>query len=143
MGEFLPPDTHTYVCVSEGKKCSIFGKSGVPCFLVATVLRFILLSYYRRLFLPYISDLPNVIWTLALWQIDFFSSIIYFLGEWQIDYISGRMADRWYRSDICCKATRVGFWTWIWSTRHCELGQNVAFWFQCWKNSNGFVWHVS
>ena len=23
---FLPPDTHTYVCVSGGKKCSFFGK---------------------------------------------------------------------------------------------------------------------
>ena len=22
---FLPPGTHTYVCVSEGKKCSFFG----------------------------------------------------------------------------------------------------------------------
>ena len=23
---FLPPDTHTYMCVSEGKKCYFFGK---------------------------------------------------------------------------------------------------------------------
>ena len=23
--QFLPPDTHTYVCVSGGKKCSFFG----------------------------------------------------------------------------------------------------------------------
>ena len=30
---------------------------------------------------------------------------------------------------------RIGFWTWIWSTRHCGLGQEVACWFQCWKNS--------
>ena len=28
-----PSDTHTYVCVSEGKKCSFFGKFGVLCFL--------------------------------------------------------------------------------------------------------------
>ena len=31
---FLPPGTHTYVCVSEGKKCSFFGKFGLLCFLV-------------------------------------------------------------------------------------------------------------
>ena len=29
---FLVPDPHTYVCVSEGKKCSFFGKLGVLCF---------------------------------------------------------------------------------------------------------------
>ena len=29
--------------------------------------------------------------------------------------------------------TRIGFWTWIWSTRHYGLGQEVACWFQCWK----------
>ena len=35
---------------------------------------------------------------------------------------------------------RIGFWTWIWSTRHCDVGQEVACWFQCWKNSPSFVW---
>ena len=30
---FLPPDTHTYVCVSGGKKYSFFGKFGELCFL--------------------------------------------------------------------------------------------------------------
>ena len=29
--------------------------------------------------------------------------------------------------------TIIGFWTWIWSRRHCRLGQEVACWFQCWK----------
>ena len=29
--------------------------------------------------------------------------------------------------------TRNGFWTWICSTRHCGLGQEVACWFHCWK----------
>ena len=24
-------------------------------------------------------------------------------------------------------ATRIGFWTWIWSTRHCGLGQEVVY----------------
>ena len=40
--------TIMYVCVSEGKKCSFFGKFGVLCFLETPVLRFALLPYYRR-----------------------------------------------------------------------------------------------
>ena len=31
-----------------GKKCSFFGKFGVLCFLVTSVLRFVLVPYYRR-----------------------------------------------------------------------------------------------
>ena len=38
----------------------------------------------------------------------------------------------WY---LIWATTRIGFWTWIWSLRHCRLGQKVACWFQCWKNS--------
>ena len=38
--------------------------------------------------------------------------------------------------------TRIGFWTWIWPTRHRGLGQEAACWFQCWKNSTSFVWPV-
>ena len=45
---FLLLDTHTYVCVSGGKKCSFFRKFHVLCFLVTSVLWFTLLSYYRR-----------------------------------------------------------------------------------------------
>ena len=50
---FLPPDTHTYVCVSGrcvsgGKKCSFFEQFGVFCFIETPVLRFPLLPYYRR-----------------------------------------------------------------------------------------------
>ena len=45
---FLRPDTHTYVCVSGGKKCSFSGKLDVLCFLGTPVLRFALLPYYRR-----------------------------------------------------------------------------------------------
>ena len=45
---FLPPNTHTYVRVSGGKKCLFFGKFGVLCFLEILVLRFALLLYYRR-----------------------------------------------------------------------------------------------
>ena len=36
------------VCISGGKKCSFFGKFGVPCFLETPALRFCLLPYYRR-----------------------------------------------------------------------------------------------
>ena len=50
---FLTTDTHTYVCVSEGKKHPLFGKFGVLCFLVTPVLRFVLLPYYQRV-------LPNI-----------------------------------------------------------------------------------
>ena len=46
---FLPPDTHTYLCVLEDKKCLLFKKFGVLCFLVTSVLRFSLLPYYRRI----------------------------------------------------------------------------------------------
>ena len=35
----LPPDTHTYVCVSGSKKCLFFRKFGVFCFLETSVLR--------------------------------------------------------------------------------------------------------
>ena len=45
---FLPPDTHTYMCVSRGKKCSFFGKFGMLCFLETPILKFALLPYYRR-----------------------------------------------------------------------------------------------
>ena len=31
---YLPPDTHTYVCVSGGKKCSFFRSFGMFCFFV-------------------------------------------------------------------------------------------------------------
>ena len=37
---FCRPDTHTYLGVSGGKKCPFFGRFGVLCFLVTTVLRF-------------------------------------------------------------------------------------------------------
>ena len=40
---FLPPDTHTHVCVSGGKKCSFFGNFGMLCFLETPILRFTLL----------------------------------------------------------------------------------------------------
>ena len=36
-----------YMCVSEGKKCSVFGKFAVLSFLIIFVFRFALLPYYR------------------------------------------------------------------------------------------------
>ena len=46
--DFLPPDTHTWVCVSEGKKCLFVGKIDLFCFLETPILRFALLPYYQR-----------------------------------------------------------------------------------------------
>ena len=42
-------DAHTHTCVSEGKNCLFFGKSGVHCFLAITALKFVHLPYYRRI----------------------------------------------------------------------------------------------
>ena len=47
MNISYPPDTHTYVSISAGKKYSFFGKFGVFLFLATSVLRFALLPYYR------------------------------------------------------------------------------------------------
>ena len=46
---FLPPDTHTYVCVSGGKKCLFFRNFDMLCFFETPVLRFAILPYYRRI----------------------------------------------------------------------------------------------
>ena len=43
---FLLLDTHIYVSVSMGEKCSFFIKLGVYCFLINSVLRFALCPYY-------------------------------------------------------------------------------------------------
>ena len=58
---FLPPDTHTYVCVSGCKKCSFFGKFVVLCFLETPVFRFALLLYYLR-FLAYFVKFLFTLW---------------------------------------------------------------------------------
>ena len=46
--QFLPPGTHTYLCVSGGKNCLFFGNFDMHCFLKTPVLRFALLPYSRR-----------------------------------------------------------------------------------------------
>ena len=43
---------------------------------------------------------------------------------------------------IYMATSRISCSTWICSTRHCGLGQQVTSWFQCWKNSASFVWLV-
>ena len=58
---FFTPGTHTYVCVSGGKKRSFFGKFGVLCILVTSVLRFVLLPYYRRLLITR-KNYPILAW---------------------------------------------------------------------------------
>ena len=40
-------------CVSGGKKCLFFEKFGVLCFLETLLLRFVILPYYRRLFVTF------------------------------------------------------------------------------------------
>ena len=45
LQEKEPPNVPNVVRVSGGKKCSFFGKFGVLCFLVTTVLRFALMTY--------------------------------------------------------------------------------------------------
>ena len=42
---FYPLISTRYVCVSGGKKCSLFGKFDMPCFLDAPVLRFTLFAF--------------------------------------------------------------------------------------------------
>ena len=57
---FLPSDTHTYVCVSRGKKYSFFGKFGGLCFVKTPVLRIAFLPYYQRNY-AYLSSIPSEI----------------------------------------------------------------------------------
>ena len=63
---FLPPYTHTDVCVSGDKKCLFFGKFGVLCFLETPILRFTLLPYYRRIALPVYARCNKYIFDLQL-----------------------------------------------------------------------------
>ena len=54
------PDMHMCICVSGGKKCLFFGKFGVLCFLLASVLRFSLLLYCRQIRLCIVTMLIGV-----------------------------------------------------------------------------------
>ena len=57
---FLPPDTHTYVCVLGGKKCSFFGKFSVLCFLETPVLRLARSPYYQRIMCEIFHTKPSM-----------------------------------------------------------------------------------
>ena len=64
---FLPLDTHTYVCVSGGKKCSFFRKFGLLCFLETPVFRFAILPHYRRYHQGHawsFNTEPHIIWDI-------------------------------------------------------------------------------
>ena len=56
---FLPPDTHSCVCVSGGKKCLFFGNFDGLCFLETPVLRFPFLPYSRRCLVIYSNYLSS------------------------------------------------------------------------------------
>ena len=61
-----PPNTHTYVCVSGGKKCLFFRNFGKLCFIETPVLRFALLPDSRRNPTPTLSKSMNMdIWVAA------------------------------------------------------------------------------
>ena len=36
---------------------------------------------------------------------------------------------------LICDNNYTGFWTWMWSSRHCGLGQWTVWWFQCCKKT--------
>ena len=80
------PDTHTCVCVSEGQKCAFFGKFGVLCFLVSSVLRFAFLSYYRR------NNFLVIFWgykigTLGRNKLNILPILIFFSKNLLYDYV--------------------------------------------------------
>ena len=83
---FLPPDTHTCACASEGQKCPFFGKFGVLCFLVSSVLRFALFSYYRR------NNFFEIFWgykmgTLGRNKLNILPILIFFSKNLLYDYV--------------------------------------------------------
>ena len=72
---FLPRDTHTYVCVSGGKKCSIFRKFGVLYFLVTSILRFhfcLITDEYRMVncINPFLANVP-ILYSLKTGMVGF------------------------------------------------------------------------
>ena len=67
---FLSPDTQTYACVSRGRKCSLFGKFGVLCFLVISCLLSTICSGQNS----YISKSVSI-WNYAIFQLHGFWNI--------------------------------------------------------------------
>ena len=66
---FLPSDTHTYVCVSGGKKCSFFGKLGVlfSCNTRFEIRSFALLPTIYQILLR-LSLFPPIFWVMRKTQ---------------------------------------------------------------------------
>ena len=91
---FLPPDTHTYLCVSGGKKRSFFGKLGVLFFLETPVLTFTLLRCYRQYF---------VINILRLFLRVKCCHLFYTLSSFSVQYLfftNVTTASQWFNSSI-------------------------------------------
>ena len=89
---FFTPDTHTYVCVSRGKKRSFFGKFGVLCIFVTSVLRFVLLPNYRQYFhecawrlhcIPYLDS--KQVQRFSVWSFTENVSFISFMEKFGLD----------------------------------------------------------
>ena len=76
------------------------------------------------LFLLYINDLPdNVICNIAIYADD---TTLYSKCD--------QASDLWQQLELASELES--------DLRETGLGQEVACWFQCWKNSTGFVWLV-
>ena len=87
---------HTYVCESGGKKLSFCGKSGVLCFFVTPVLRFVLLPNYQRVQIlinfPIMYSLTIFGKKISLTVID---DVIQYLGN-------GALTIKWWFFKVTC-----------------------------------------
>ena len=100
-----------------------------------------------------IIDSFELLWVESLHKnfqlmLEFLETLFLILSSWKC-YRWYCYLCKWYYwllsswSGIWSGATTwIGFWTWIWSMRHCGLGQEITCWFQWWENSAGFVWPV-
>ena len=74
------------------------------------------------LFLLYINDLHDVICDIAIYADD---TTLYCKCN--------QASDLWHQPELASELESDL------RERHCGLRQEVACWFQCWKNSNGFI----
>ena len=84
---FLPPDTHTCVCISGGKKCFFFRQFDVICFLVTSILRFASLPYYQQIE-SLIFSIDNLLQDPKLNTMKAFNKNINFMKEKDNPYIT-------------------------------------------------------
>ena len=89
--------------VSGGKKCSFLGKFGVLCFLETSVLRFVLLLYYQRIYSCWL-------WT-DIWQLFSFSGVLTLLLQFNdlVVYNSFVLFQLDWFYHFCC----IYFWSLI------------------------------